>query len=183
MRARVGPWPQVIAAGNRHRQARLRIWPSRSTLWSQRTSWRLSFSRSTMNKNVRRKVVEVIDCLDNVPNIRSMPARGQERKRRTSQQWKSGRTAAVRRRPSATDLVMRDGPFPQARKATPADHQGQTSWRRRSLRRKMETRSDSPGRSSSFTFFHSYEREEEPFRVEEMSSKRRSSMRVVGQRK
>ena len=86
---RVGPWPQVIAAGNRHRQARLRIWPSPSTLRSQRTSWRLSFSCSTIfppfslqSKNVRRKVVEVIDCLDHVPNVRSMPARGQGQKQR-----------------------------------------------------------------------------------------------------
>ena len=35
-----------------------------------------------------------------------------------------GRTAAVRRRPSATDLGISNGPLRQARKATPAAHQG-----------------------------------------------------------
>ena len=53
-----------------------------------------------------------------------MPARGQGQEQRASQQWKGGRTAAVRRRPSATDPGIWDGPFPQARKATPAAHQG-----------------------------------------------------------
>ena len=53
-----------------------------------------------------------------------MPARVQGQEQRASQQWKGGCTAAVRRRPSATDPGIRDGPFPQARKATPAAHQG-----------------------------------------------------------
>ena len=53
-----------------------------------------------------------------------MPARVQGQEQRASEQWKSGRTAAVRRRPSATDPGIRDGTFPQARKATPAAHQG-----------------------------------------------------------
>ena len=53
-----------------------------------------------------------------------MPAREQGQEQRAFQQWNGGRTAAVRRRPSATDPGIRDGPFPQARKATPAAHQG-----------------------------------------------------------
>ena len=53
-----------------------------------------------------------------------MLTRRQGQEQRASQQWKGGRTAAVLRRPSATDPGIRDGPFPQARKATPAAHQG-----------------------------------------------------------
>ena len=137
---------------------------------------------SFQSKTVRRAVLEVTDCLDHVPNVSLMPARGQGQEQRASQQWKGRRTAAVRRRPSATDPGIRDGPFPQARKATPAAHQGAN------LMEEAEPPKENvdPKRFSWLECeplpLPQLREEEEPFRVEEMSSKRRSPMRVVGQR-
>ena len=84
----------------------------------------------------------------------------------------------MRRRPSATDPGIRDGPFPQARKATPAVHQGAN------LVEEAEPPKEKCGpeaillaevrASPSSTVMGGGMK---PFRVEEMSSKRRSSMR------
>ena len=53
-----------------------------------------------------------------------MPAPEQGQEQRPSQQRKGVRTAGVRRRLSATDPGIRDGPLPQVREATPAAQQG-----------------------------------------------------------
>ena len=73
-----------------------------------------------------------------------MPARGQSHEQRASEPLKSGRTAAVRRRPSATDPGIRDGPFPQG--AGSATEGAQTA---RARGKEESNGSKKKGRSSS----------------------------------
>ena len=141
------------------------------------------FPFSFQSKTVQRAVFEITDYLDHVPNVSWVPARWQGQEQRTSQQWKGQRTAAVRRRPSATDPGVRDGPFPQARKATPAAHQGAN----------LMEEADPPKENVDPKRFSWLECE--PLRLTQLwegrgavpsrgeSSKRRSPMRVVGQRR
>ena len=78
----------------------------------------------SFNFAVTDDALEVSDCLDHVPNLRFVPARGQGQKQRTSRQRMSGRTSVVRRRPSATDPGKRDGPFAASAEGNARGHQG-----------------------------------------------------------
>ena len=104
---------------------------------------------------------------------------GQGQEQRASQQWKGGRTAAARRRPSARSWdkgwafsASAEGNARGPSGSKPHGGGGASEGKCRPDAILL----------ASLSLCHSYGRGEEPFRVEEMSSKRRSPMRVVGQR-
>ena len=90
----------TMATGDRrekHRKARLRIWPSRSTLRSQMTPWRLSFSRSTIFPSFLCRIrmcdekwLRSSTALITSPNVRLIPAREQGQKQKHLSNGRAG---------------------------------------------------------------------------------------------
>ena len=138
---------------------------------------------SFQSKTVRRAVLEVTDCLDHVPNVSLMPAMGAGTG--TTEHLSNGRAGAPPPCESALQppiLGYGMGLFRACGRHNPRSIRKQTPWRRRSLPKENVDPNRFSWLECESLPLPQLRDEEEPFPVEEMSSKRRSPMRVVGQR-